>query len=158
MAFPTVTTDATKTVASRESIVQVTISAAATPLLVQFVDFDGSLDLRRLMFPGASNGPAYVARIWEASRGEILKVKTKEVKKVLTLLGSFTGKKDGTCTAYIRDVDDISTKAALLSDDFACTIYRDPATVGFGNDAAEVTLCIESRKDGAIAWTQDATA
>ena len=159
MAFPAVTFDPTKVVVSRQSIIQVTIAAVATPLLVEYVGFDGASELGRMMAPGASNGPAFTAKVWEKSRSEILKVKTKEIKKVLTLMGGLTGKKDGTCTAYIRGDDDVSTKAALLSDDFAMSIYRDPATAAFeGANPAEVTLCIESRKDGVIAWSQDATA
>lgn len=145
------------TAASSTNTTAGSAAGSTTSLLVQLVDFDGSLDLGRMMMPGAANGPAFTARIWDKSRTEVLKLKTKEVKKVITLLGSLTGKKDGTCTAYIRDVDDLAGKSALLSDAFACTLYRDPATVGFGADASEVTLCFESRKDGAIAWSQDAS-
>src|SRR4051812_27416358 len=108
MAFPAATFDPTKAIKSRQCIIQVTIATVATVLLVDYVGFDGASDLGRMMAPGASNGAAFTAAIWEKSRSEILKVKCREVKKIPALLGGLTGKKDGTCTAYIRDVDDIS--------------------------------------------------
>jgi hypothetical protein len=155
MPFPAATFDPTKTVVARQSIISLTIAAAATHLLGRFVDFDGSQDLGRLMAPGASAGPAYTARIWEKSRAEKLMFKTTEVKKVVTLLGSLTGLKAGTCTAYLRDPDDAANTAALKSDDFACSIYREGSLALNGDNPTEVTLVIESRKDGAIAWTAD---
>lgn len=158
MALPTATFDPTKMIVGRQSILVVTIATVATNLLVDLVDFAGSLDIARIQAPGATNGPAYTAKIWDKSRSEMLKVKCKEIKKVITLLGSLTGLKHGTCTAYIRDPEDAANVVALKSDDFAMTIYRDPADINFSDAApAEVTLIIESRKDGAIAWDDDAS-
>ena len=158
MLLPSASYDATKTVAGRQSILVITPSGgSALNLLVKLLDFDGSLELGRNSAPGASNGPAFTARVWEKSRTEMLKVETEEIEKINTLLGSLTGLKHGTCTAYIRDPDDAASKVAYKSDDFACSIYRDPASMRFsGDDLTKITLIIESRKDGAITWTADA--
>ncbi|MEK7767876.1 MAG: hypothetical protein AAB368_16720, partial [bacterium] len=72
-------------------------------------------------------------------------------------LGSLTGKKDGTCTAWVRDPDDAAATAALKTDDFACSIYRE-GDLRFGEQGEAVTtLVIESRKDGAITFSADAS-
>lgn len=158
-ALPTATYDAAQTVVGRQSILVLTpASGSAVNLLVKLLDFDGSLELGRNQAPGASNGPAFTSRVWEKSRAEMLKVETDELDKVITFLGSLTGLKLGTCTAYIRDPEDAAATVAYKSDDFACAIYRDPASIRFsGDDTSKVTLIIESRKDGAIAWSKDAS-
>lgn len=157
MPLPTATYDAAQTIAGRQSIVSITpAGGSAVHLLVKLLDYDGTLELARNQAPGASNGPVFTARVWEKSRAEFLKVETEEIEKVKTLLGSLTGLKHGTCTARIRDPEDTAAIVAMQSDDFACSVYRDPASVRFsGDDLAKVTLVIESRKDGAITWTKD---
>lgn len=155
MAAPTF--DPTKTVVGRNSIITITIAAAATSLLGKLMDFQGNLDLGRLMAPGAANGPAFTARVWEKSRAEFLKFEVREISKVITLLGSLSGKKDGTCTAWVRDPDDAANTAALGTDDFACSIYLE-GDMRFNEQGEAVrTLVIESRKDGAITFTPDAS-
>lgn len=155
MATPTF--DPAVTVVGRNSIITITIAAVATSLLGKLMDFQGTLNLGRLLAPGASNGPAYTARTWEQSRAELLKFEVRELSKLITLLGSMSGKKDGTCTAWVRDPDDAAGKAALGTDDFACSIYAE-GDVRFNEQGEAVrTLVIESRKDGAITFTPDAT-
>ena len=157
MPMATPTFDPAASVVGRNSIITLTIAAAATSLLGKLLDYQGTLELGRLLAPGASNGPVYTARIWEKSRAEILKFETREISKVITLLGSLTGKKDGTCTAWVRDPDDAAATAALKTDDFACSIYRE-GDLRFGEQGEAVTtLVIESRKDGAITFSADAS-
>jgi hypothetical protein len=158
MPLPTATYDPTKTIVGRQLIVSITIAAASTHFLAQLASYDPAAELGRLLAPGASNGPAYTARVWQKSIAEVFKVETEEVEKVRALLGSFVGLKTGTCTIYIRDPDDAANTVAYKSDDFACTIYRDPATISFGGDnPSKVMLVIESNKDGAISWDDDAS-
>ncbi len=157
MPMATPTFDPTKTVVGRNSIVTITIGGAPTNLLGKLMDYVGTLDLGRLLAPGASNGPAYTARVWEKSRAEFLKFEVKEISKLITLLGSLSGKKDGTCTAWVRDPDDAADTAALKTDDFACSIYAE-GDMRFNEQGEAVrTLVIESRKDGPITFTADAS-
>jgi hypothetical protein len=158
MPLPTATFDPTKTIVGRQLIVSLTIATVTTNFLAQLAAYDPTAELARLLAPGASNGPAYTARVWQKAVAEILKVETEEVEKVRALLGSFIGLKTGTCTIYIRDPDDAANTVAYKSDDFACTVYRDPSTISFGGDSpSKVMLVIESNKDGAIAWDDDAS-
>lgn len=157
MALPTATTDTTKVVTSRQSIVSVVIATVTTNLLVDYVSHNPGLEVGSYMLPGTSNGPAFVAGNWEKSRGEIWKFRTKEIKKINTLLGSLSGFKEGTAILYIRDAKDSST-VALLSESFAMSIFRDPAEVEFsGANPSEITLVIASHKDGAVQFTNDGT-
>jgi hypothetical protein len=157
-ALPTATYDPTKTVVGRQCIVSLTIAAASTHFLAQVASYDPTVELGRLLAPGASNGPAFTARVWQKAVAEVFKFETEEVEKVRSLLGSFVGLKTGTCTIYIRDPEDAAATVAYKSDDFACAIYRDPATISFGGDnPAKVMLVMESLKDGAIAWDDDAS-
>lgn len=157
MPMATPTFDPTKTVVGRNSIITVTIAAAPTSLLGKLMDYQGTLNLGRLLAPGAANGPAFTARTWEQSRAEFLKFEVKELSKLITLLGSMSGKKDGTCTAWVRDPDDAAATAALGTDDFACSIYAE-GDVRFNEQGEAVrTLVIESRKDGPITFTPDAS-
>ena len=157
MPMATPTFDPTKTIAGRNSIITITISAVATSLLGKLIDYQGTLELGRLLAPGASNGPVYTARVWEKSRTEFLKFEVREISKLITLLGSLTGKKDGTCTAWIRDPDDAASTAALGTDDFACSIHREGDMRFSEQGEAVTTLVIESRKDGPITFTPDAS-
>lgn len=158
MALPAATFDPTKVVKARQSIISMTIAAATTNLLVDYVTDGSSLDLGRYQAPGTGNGPAFTAGIWEKSRTELYKFRCKEIKKIITLLGSLSGLKHGTCTLYIRDPEDAANTVALKSDDFACTIYRDPTEIAHsGDNPSEVMLVVESRKDGAVAWDDDAS-
>lgn len=158
MPLPTATFDPSKTIVGRQCIVSLTIAAVSTHFLAQVAAYDPAAELGRLLAPGASNGPAYTSRVWQKAIAEIFKFETEEVEKVRSLLGSFVGLKSGTCTIYIRDPDDAANTVAYKSDDFACAIYRDPGTIAFGGDnPAKVMLVIESNKDGAIAWDDDAS-
>lgn len=158
MPLPTATFDPTKTIVGRQLIISITIAAVTTNFLASLAAYDPAAELGRLVAPGASGGPSYTARVWQKSIGEMLKVETAEIEKVRSLLGSFVGLKSGTCTIYVRDPDDAANTVAYKSDDFACAIYRDPSTINMGGDAAsQVTLVIESNKDGAIAWDDDAS-
>jgi hypothetical protein len=155
--LPTAAYDTTKAVTGRQSILALTIATVTTNLLVNYVSHDPGLEIGESQAPGAGNGPAFTDKIWEKARKELLKFKTKEVKKVITLLGSLSGSKSGTCTAWIRDPDDASAVVALRTDDFACTIFVDTGEEGFsGDNSTELTLVVRSRKDGAITFTPDA--
>lgn len=158
MPLPNATFDPTKTIVGRQLIISTTIAAVTTNFLASLAAYDPTAELGRAQAPGANNGPAYTARQWVKSIGELFKVETAEVEKVRALLGSFVGLKSGTCTIYIRDPDDAANTVAYKSDDFACSIYRDPGTINFGGDGeSKVMLCIESNKDGPIAWDDDAS-
>ncbi len=157
MPLPAATFDPTKEVVGRSSILDFTINAVHTLLLVEFISHDPGLELSRASAPGANNGPSFTSKVWEKSRAEKLKARSREIQKVNAFLGSLSGIKKGTCTAYIRDPDDAANTVAEKTDDFACAIYRDPAEASFSADGpAEVTLIIESMKDGPITWTDDA--
>jgi hypothetical protein len=158
MALPTATFDITKMLVGRQSIIDITIATVHTILLVEYVGHTPGLELGRAQAPGASAGPAYTARVWEKARAEMLKFRTKEIKKVNVLLGSLAGVKTGSCTAYIRDPADLATKVAEKTDDFACAIYRDSGEAAMsGDNPTELTLVLESLKDGAITFSDDWT-
>ncbi|MBM3852448.1 MAG: hypothetical protein FJ399_04750 [Verrucomicrobia bacterium] len=156
MPMATPTFDPTLTITGRNSIITLTIGGTPTSLLGKLLDYQRNLDMGRLMAPGASNGPVYTARTWVKSRVEIFKFEVRELSKLITLLGSMAGKKDGTCTVWVRDPDDAANVAALKTDDFACSVYAE-GDVRFGEQGESVaTLVIESRKDGDITFTPDA--
>ncbi|MDP1580646.1 MAG: hypothetical protein Q8M02_10225 [Candidatus Didemnitutus sp.] len=158
MALPSVTFDPTKMVVGRQSIIQITpTGGSAQPLLVEYVSHNPGVTVARAKAPGASNGPSYTSKTWITDRAEIMRFRCKEIAKVITLLGSLAGHKDGVCIAYIRDPADTST-VALITDSFACSVYRDAAEAEFsGANPSEITLVIESRKDGDITFSPAAT-
>jgi hypothetical protein len=158
MALPTATFDPTKVVTGRQSIIAFTPSGeSATNLLVDYVSHGAGLQVGRYQAPGASNGPAFTAGNWVIARGEMVKFKCKEIKKIISLLGSLSGFKNGAVVLYIRDPND-STTVALISDSFACSLYRDTDEAAFsGANPTEVTLVIESQKDGEVTLTADGT-
>jgi hypothetical protein len=66
------------------------------------------------------------------------------------------GKKDGTCSLWIPDVDDPNGTVAMQSEsNFACTVTRDGKIAHGGGNYSEATIKIESRKIGATQWTKD---
>jgi hypothetical protein len=158
MALPSASFDPTKVVTGRLSIISFTPSGgSATNLLVDYVGHSGGLTIGRYSAPGASNGPAFTADQWVQSRAEMFKFKTKELKKIITLLGSLSDHKKGNCVLYIRDPNDATT-VALISDSFPCSLYRDTTEAQFsGANPAEIDLVIESHKDGAVTLTPDGT-
>ena len=154
--LPTAAYDPASSVVGRQSILAITIATVTTNLLVNYVSHDPGLEIGETQAPGASNGAAFTDRIWEKARKELLKFKTKEVKKVIALLGSLAGAVSGTCTAWIRDPNDASAVVALMTDDFPCTIFVDTGEEAFsGDNSTELTLVIRSRKDGAITFGSD---
>ncbi len=161
MPLPAATYTKTNTVVGNQCILEITPPGEA-PVAILFLSNNlterPNLAIARHDAPGANNGPAFTARTWVQSRGEAFALRTTEVKKVLTLLGGMTGHRTGdTAKFYIRDQTDAAGKVALLSDAFPCSIYRDPAEAAFGPaNPAEVTIIIESLKDGPVAWTPDA--
>jgi hypothetical protein len=158
MLIPTATFDDAETVVGRQSIIQITpTGGSAANLLVDFVSHDPGLELADYQAPGASNGPAYTPRSWEKSRKEVMKFRTKQIGKVISLLGSLSAKKTGTCLALIRDPADETGKVRLSTDAFACTVCRDPGEASFSPDSpTEITLVVASNKDGPITFTKNA--
>lgn len=155
--IPVAAYDPAKSIIGRQSILAITVGETQTNLLVNYVGHDPGLEIGETQAPGAGNGPAFTDRIWEKSRKELLKFKTKEVKKVIGLLGSLSGSKSGTCTAWIRDPDDASAVVALRTDDFPCTLYCDTGEEAFsGDNPTELTLVVRSLKDGPVTFTADA--
>jgi hypothetical protein len=158
LVLPVATYDATSSVVGRQSILSLTIATVVTNLLVNYVGHDPGLTMGETQAPGA-NGPTFTDRMWEKERKEILKFKTKEVKKVITLLGSLSGSKSGTCTAIVRDPNDVAgTSVALKTDDFPCTVFVDTGEEVFsGDNPTELTIVVRSHKDGPVTFTADAT-
>lgn len=159
MAIPAATFDKLKTLAARQSIIAFTPTGGnETILLVDYVGDTGSMDIGRLMAPGAANGPAFTARSWPKSRAEMVRFRCKEIKKIPALLGGLTGHKTGTGAVYLRDPDDAANTVGLMSDAaLPCSLYRDPTEIAHsGDNVSEVTLILESHKDGPITWTPDA--
>jgi hypothetical protein len=149
--LPVAAYDPTSSVIGRSSILSITVGSTVTNLLVNYVSHDPGLEMGESQAPGANNGPAFTDRVWEKARKELFKFKTKEIKKVIALLGSLSGSISGTCTAWIRDPNDAPAKVALKTDDFPCTIYRDTGEAALsGDNPSEVTLVIRSQKDGAV--------
>lgn len=134
-------------------------SGPVTNLLVEYVSHAPGLSTSRAKGPGANNGPAFTAKVWASDRAEMFKFRSKEIAKIITLLGSLSGLKEGTVTLFVRDPSDAALKVALKSDDFPCSLYRDQAEMeASAANPSEVTLVIESLKDGAVELNHAATA
>jgi hypothetical protein len=149
--------DKAKTVVGRQSVIGITIAASEKVYLVDFVGDGGAIDVARMQAPGAGNGLSFTARTWSKSRTELWKFRTKEIKRVIADFGSLTFHKAGTVTLFIRDPDDAANKVALLSETgFVASIYRDPTEIAHsGDNPSEITIVIESHKDGAVTFTAD---
>jgi hypothetical protein len=156
--LPAVTHDKTKTVIGRKSVLIITpAGGAAKNYLVDYLGDGGALDVGRYTAPGADNGPAFTPETWLKSRSELFRFRTKEIKKIIADFGSLNFHTSATATMIVRDPRDAANKAALVSEaNFACSVYRDPAEVAHsGDNPSEITIVIESHKDGAITWTPD---
>lgn len=158
-ALPAATYVDTKTIVGRQSIIVLTVATVPTNLLVDYVSHTPGLELGRYQAPGAA-GPAFTPRTWEKGRAEFFKFKTKEIKKIMTILGGLSARKVGTCTAYICDPQDAAGKVAIKTDDFPCSIYLDSGDQEYSPTASptEVTVVLESHKDGAITLSVDGDA
>lgn len=158
-ALPAATHLKADTLVGRQTIINVAFAAGdPVNLLVSIVDIDAILEILRNKAPGADNGPTYTQRAWESDRSEMIKAETDEIAKVISILGSLSGRKDATVTVYIRDPKDAANTVAYKSDAFACSVYRDPASIRVSSAAASrTTLIFESHKDGPIAWSKDAS-
>lgn len=147
-------------VTAAASSVDTTAGAASGPvtdLLVEYLSHAPGLATASAQAPGAGNNPAYIGAVWETERSEMLKFRCKEIPKVITMLGSLSGLKNGSSQAYIRDPRDVAT-VALITDAFASTVYRDPAEAEFSKaNPTEVTIVVQSRKDGPIEFTPAGT-
>lgn len=161
MPLPAATFTKTNVVVGNQCILEITPPGAepvAILFLVNNLAERPNLTISRHGAPGANNGPEFTARTWVQARGEAFAIRTSEVKKVLTLLGGMSGHRTGdTAKFYVRDQTDANGKVALVSDAFPCSIYRDPTEAAFSPATpAEVTIVVESLKDGPVTWTPDA--
>lgn len=162
MAIPAAAYSKANTVVGNQCILQIT-PPGAEPVDILFLANNlaerPNLAIGRHGAPGANNGPEYTARTWVQSRGESFAIRTSEVKKVLTLFGGMSGHRTGdTAKIYIRDQTDAAGNVALESEGFPCSIYRDPSEAGYSTSGpAEVTIVVESLKDGPVEWEPDAT-
>jgi hypothetical protein len=88
---------------------------------------------------------------------EKFKFDLDEVKRLRELFGgAMVGRKEGTCTLWVPDVDDDTGKCALKSEnDFACTVSRDGNISHGGGEFSKSTIMIESNKTGDITWSAD---
>lgn len=80
-----------------------------------------------------------------------------EVKRLLKIFGgAMYGRKTGTATIWIPDVDDASGKCALKSPvDFACVVSRDGKITHGNSDFSKSTIKIESLAGADLIWTAD---
>jgi len=152
--LPTATFDPTGVVIGRKSLITITpTGGTATSLLVDYVSHNGGLTMGFYEAPGAAQGAAFVAGNWEKSRAELFKFKCKEISKLITL-GLMSGSVVATAQLFIRDPKDAVSTVAILSEAFACTIFRDTGDAAFeAANPAEVTITIQSNKDGAVTLT-----
>lgn len=156
--LPAASVDPTKVVVGRQSIIQTKVATVTSVFLTEYLGDAGALDVGRAMLPGANNGPAFVSQTWAKSRTQVYKFRSKEPKKVIAAYGSLNFHIPvATATMFIRDPKDAANTVALLSEeDFACSIYRDPAEIAHsGDNPSEVTICIEAHKDGPVTLTPD---
>lgn len=166
MALPEATFSPSDVVIGHTSLIQLIhpTGPTTTNLKVKVLDYDGENELLRIVFPD-TNGVKRTRKVVRVGSKEMLKVETREWKKVVTLLGGkLTDAIEFTSAQlWVRDHDDASGSVALKTDAFACSVYRESGSNRFaaegGDDAGTtVTLVIESLKDGDITITNDATA
>lgn len=83
-----------------------------------------------------------------------------EVKRLLSIFGgALHGRKVGTCTLWVPDVDDASGKCALKSmADFDCVVSRDGKMTHGNSDFSKTSIKIESLEGAPITWTADGAA
>lgn len=155
--LPAVTHDTTKTVIGRKTVIIFTpAGGTAKNHLVDYVTDGSSIVVGSYEAPGAANGPAYTAETWEKSFVQMWKFRTKELKKIIADFGGTTFHLKGTCTLIIRDPRDANNKAALVSEEnFPASIYRDPAEIAYSGDPSEITIVVQSLKDGKVTLTPD---
>lgn len=159
MSVPAAVFEVLKTITTRQAILVLTpTGGSATNLLVDNFSDVSQLTVGRTGGIGASNGPAYTASAHVSNRAEMYRARTKEIKKIVTAFGGLSFFKTGTCTIFKRDPRDATDVVALKSEDtFACAFYRDAAEIaGSPAGADEITIMIESLKDGEITWSPDA--
>jgi hypothetical protein len=154
--LPAVTFDKAKTLVGRKSVIQIKLGETPHVFLVDYLGDGGAIEMGSMDGIGSGDNPAYVARTWAKKRTEQWKFRTKEIKKVIATFGSLTFHKDATATMFVRDPADAANKVALLSEsDFVCSVYRDPAEIAMNSDGSEITIVIQSLKDGAVTITPD---
>lgn len=166
MALPSIAFSPSDVVIGHTSILQLIhpTGPTTTNIKVKVVDYDGENELLRVSFPDA-DGVKRTRKIRRVGSKEMLKIETREWKKIVTLFaGKLTAAVEFTSAQlWVRDQDDASGKVALKTDAFACSAYRENGANRFaaegGDDAGTtVTLVIESIKDGDITITNDADA
>ena len=79
-----------------------------------------------------------------------------EVKRLPDVFaGAMAGRRTGTCTIYIPDIDDADGFVSQKSEDFTCTVTRE-GDIDYGEDFTSATLLVESNEDHDLQWENDA--
>lgn len=157
--LPETTFDDTNMVLGRHSIIVFTPAGGggAKEFLVDYLAHLGTLDVGSAQGIG-TGGVAFTAKSWARASDDVFRFRSREIKKLITAFGSLAFFARGTCELFIRDPEDATGKVALLSEAFACSIYRDPAEAEMSPaNPAECTIVVQSLTDDPVELTPDAT-
>lgn len=157
-ALPSTTFSAANMVVGRRSIIVFTPPGEEpepVELLVDYLSHLSAVEVGSAQGLGGS-GVSRTKRSWQRSRDEKFRFRCREIKKIIESFDSLTFFAKGTCTLFIRDPDDAEDTVALLSEDFACSIYRDPAEAQISGAApTEITIVVQALTPAPVVLTPD---
>lgn len=125
-------------------------------ILGDLVDYDGSIEVKELLFPG-TDGILRPIRRDQTQAGESFSIKCYDLEKVTTILGGMNGfASGGTVILWITDPTDAANKVRFKTDDFPCTAQREGQVKFGGQEYTSATLKFTSTKTSAVTFNKDA--
>ncbi len=157
MAIPTATFDETKTIIPQKSFIEFTpTGGSAVDLVGKLADYNQTLTTLMRKVP-AADGLLRPDRNVPIEHEQSIVWEAEDMDKVSTIFGGLQGGLvKGTAELWVVDPDDASTKCAVKSNVFNCTVELDG---GINFETAKLSTCkIKFVALEKIVLTPDATA
>ncbi|EIP96875.1 hypothetical protein OpiT1DRAFT_01302 [Opitutaceae bacterium TAV1] len=150
MALPAVNFDPSKTIIPTKTYAVWTPAgggATAVPLIGKIANYEQTLDTVKREAPGTDN-LLRADRIVAIRQTEILKLELEDVKLLGEVFGDgrFSGLKNGKVKFYITDPDDALNTAAIITNEFACSVTLDGGMGLTANEVTKATLAFEAKE------------
>lgn len=159
MPLPSAPLVAAKTVFTNKVIAKYTppgVSPTAVDFEADLVDYDGSTEIKELLFPG-TDGILRPLRRDQTKADESFTIKCYDLEKVKAILGGLNGFVDGgTIVIYITDPKDASGKVRISTDVFTCSVQREGQVKFGGQEYSSANLKFTSTKTSAVTFNFDA--
>lgn len=160
MPLPSAPLTAAKTVFTNKVIVKFTppgSSPTAVDMEADLVDYDGSNEIKELLFPG-NDGILRPLRRDLTKADESFTLKCYDLEKVKAVLGgSLNGFVDGgTVVIYITDPKDAAGKVRVSTDVFTCSVQREGQVKFGGQEYSSANLKFTSTKTSGVTFSFDA--